>query len=60
MRQETRRVDVAFYHEQLLANPEAMDYLINERKRKPETIELMQIGLARNTSELMKRWYEAG
>ena len=58
-RQETRRQDVAFYHEQLLANQTAMDYLINERKRKLETIELMQIGLARPL-ELYKRWHEAG
>jgi 5S rRNA maturation endonuclease (ribonuclease M5) len=46
---------MAFYHEQLLANQAAMDYLLSIRKRTPATIETMNIGLGGNLVALYEK-----
>jgi DNA primase len=57
-RQKILSIAVAFYQEQLLANPEAMAYLLNTRKRLPETIKTMRIGLGGNLRALVDKIHE--
>jgi hypothetical protein len=59
LRQKMLSIEVDFYHEQLLANQDAMNYLTNTRKRTPEMIDLMQIGLGGNSAVIM-RLHEEG
>jgi len=59
-RQKLLAAAVEFYHRQLLNNPEAYSYLVNTRKRKPETIERMKVGLGGNEGKLITHLRERG